>query len=40
MTCGAVAAELMWMLGRARERPGVERVFYTPVARDILWPAE
>ena len=40
MTCEAVAAKLMWILGQTREREAVERMFYTPVARDILWPAE
>ena len=40
MTCEAVAAKLMWILGRTRDRTEVERLFYTPVARDILWPAE
>ena len=39
MTTEAVAAKLMWILGRTREREAVERLFYTPVARDILWPA-
>ena len=29
---------LLTSLGRNRE--AVERMFYTPVARDILWPAE
>ena len=37
MTCEAVAAKLMWILGRTRDRTEVERLFYTPVARDILW---
>ncbi len=40
MTTEAVVAKLMWILGRTREREAVERLFYTPVARDILWPAE
>nr|WP_326165682.1 asparaginase [uncultured Oscillibacter sp.] len=40
MTTEAVAAKLMWILGRTRERSEVERLFYTPVAKDILWPAE
>ncbi len=38
MTCEAVAAKLMWILGRTRDRAEIERLFYTPVARDILWP--
>ena len=37
MTCEAVTAKLMWILGRTRDRAEVERLFYTPVARDILW---
>ena len=39
MTTEAVVAKLMWILGRTRDRGEVERLFYTPVARDILWPA-
>ena len=38
MTTEAVVAKLMWILARTRERAEVERLFYTPVARDILWP--
>ena len=37
MTCEAVVAKLMWILGQTRDRAEVERLFYTPVARDILW---
>ena len=40
MTCEAVVAKLMWIMGQTRDRREVERLFYTPVARDILWPAE
>ena len=40
MTTEAVAAKLMWILGQTRRREEVERLFYTPVARDILWPVE
>lgn len=40
MTTEAVTAKLMWILGQTKERDTVERMFYTPVARDILWPAE
>ena len=40
MTTEAVAAKLMWILGQTRERKEVERLFYTPVAKDILWPVE
>nr|WP_326125668.1 asparaginase [uncultured Oscillibacter sp.] len=39
MTCEAVVAKLMWILGRTRRREEVARLFYTPVAQDILWPA-
>lgn len=38
MTCEAVVAKLMWILGRTRQREEVARLFYTPVAQDILWP--
>jgi len=37
MTTEAVVAKLMWILGQTRDRSEVERLFYTPVARDILW---
>ncbi len=40
MTTEAVAAKLMWILGQTRNRAEVERLFYAPVARDILWPVE
>ena len=40
MTTEAVTAKLMWILGQTRERGEVEQLFYKPVARDILWPAE
>ncbi len=38
MTTEAVIAKLMWILGQTRQRESVERLFYTPVANDILWP--
>ena len=38
MTTEAVVAKLMWILGQTRRREEEERLFYTPVARDILWP--
>ena len=38
MTTEAVVAKLMWILGQTQRREEVERLFYTPVARDILWP--
>ncbi|MDD3346690.1 asparaginase [Oscillibacter sp.] len=40
MTTEAVVAKLMWILGRTREQAEVERLFYQPVAQDILWPAD
>ena len=40
MTTEAVTAKLMWILGQSRDREAVRRMFYTPVAKDILWPAE
>lgn len=33
----AVVAKLMWILGQTRDRSEAERLFYTPVAKDILW---
>ena len=38
MTTEAVVAKVMWILGQTRDRAEVERMFYTPVAGDILWP--
>jgi len=40
MTTEAVVAKLMWILGQTRDRNWVEQLFYTPVAKDILWPVE
>ena len=37
MTTEAVVAKLMWILGQTKERSEVERLFYTPIAKDILW---
>ncbi|WP_297980721.1 asparaginase [uncultured Oscillibacter sp.] len=39
MTTEAVVAKLMWILGQTRQREEIVRLFYTPVAQDILWPA-
>jgi L-asparaginase len=36
MTTEAVTAKLMWILGQTRDREAVERLFYTPIAQDIL----
>ena len=40
MTTEAVTAKLMWILGQTRDRREVERLFYTPVAQDILMAQE
>lgn len=40
MTTEAVVAKLMWILGQTRDREEVERLFYIPIARDILWPGD
>ena len=37
MTTEAVVAKLMWILGQTKARGEVERLFYTPIAKDILW---
>jgi len=37
MSTEAVVAKMMWILGQTRERQEAERLFYTPVACDILW---
>jgi L-asparaginase len=39
MTTEAVLAKLMWILGKTRESKDVRRLFYSPVAHDLLWPA-
>ena len=36
MNTEAVVAKLMWILGQTTDRQEVARLFYTPVARDIL----
>lgn len=36
MTTEAVVAKLMWILGRTTEREEVAKLFYTPIACDIL----
>ena len=38
MTSEAAVAKLMWILGQTRGFAEAERLFYTPVARDILRP--
>ena len=37
MTTEAVVAKLMWILGQTTDRREIEKRFYTPVAKDILW---
>ena len=37
MTTEAAVAKLMWILGRTREFDEAEKLFYQPVARDILY---
>lgn len=39
MTTEAVLAKLMWILAKTKDRQEIQRLFYTPVAHDILWPA-
>ena len=40
MTTEAAVAKLMWIMGQTRDFREVERLFYTPVARDILYSGE
>ena len=37
MTTEAVVAKMMWILGQTKDKARVEKLFYTPVAKDILW---
>ena len=37
MTTEAVVAKMMWILGQTKDKSRVEKLFYTPVAKDILW---
>lgn len=37
MTTEAVVTKLMWILGQTHVRSKIERLFYTPVAHDILY---
>ena len=36
MTTEAAFAKMMWILGQTRESQAVNRLFYTPVAHDML----
>lgn len=38
MTTEAVVTKLMWILGQTQARDEIRRLFYTPVAHDILYP--
>lgn len=40
MTTEAVFAKMMWILEQTKEPETVAKLFYTPVAGDILWPAQ
>ena len=40
MTTEAAVAKLMWIMGQTREFAEVERMFYAPVAKDILYSVE
>lgn len=39
MTTEAVVAKLMWILARTKKFDEVERLFYSPIARDIIYPS-
>ncbi len=40
MTTEAAVAKLMWILGQTRDFDRAEKLFYTPVAQDILYSSE
>ena len=40
MTTEAAVAKLMWILGRTKDFDEAERLFYAPVAKDILYSVE
>ena len=40
MTTEAAVAKLMWIMGQTRDFDEVQRLFYEPVAKDILYSAE
>ncbi|MET0017342.1 type I asparaginase [Oscillibacter sp.] len=40
LTTEAVTAKLMWIMGKTRDPAEIQRLFYAPVAHDILWPVE
>ena len=37
MTTEAAYAKMMWILGQTRDAERVSRLFYTPIAHDILY---
>lgn len=39
MTSEATVVKLMWILGQTRALPEIRRMFYTPIAHDLLWMA-
>ena len=36
MTTEAIVGKLMWILGQTNEPQQIHRLFYTPIANDIL----
>ena len=40
MTLEATVTKLMWILGQTRDPAQAQRLFYIPVAQDILWPTQ
>ena len=40
MTTEAAVCKLMWIMGQTRDFKEAERLFYRPVARDILYPVD
>ena len=36
MTTEAITGKLMWILGQTKDPARIHRLFYTPVANDIL----
>lgn len=40
MTTEAVVAKLMWILGKTKDPSEIRKLFYTPVASDLLFPAD
>ena len=38
MTTEAAVCKLMWLMGQTRDFNQAEKLFYRPVARDIVYP--